>query len=316
MTKRFTKKVKKQVVSPAQADVLQGISNFLTIKNIAKYRKTSVVAVYKIINTLLKKGLIEKISRGIYGLTNSGKEGLHSLIGFTNNLRQHNLAIKVEILESPRNWEQKRSKIMTLPYFNKRIQLKNNSYDLLSYGNLQLKITSRSVIFRLPTIYSRTVDDCVLQAMDLLFNAIPKVESKLNVKLTKNYKSNIIIISQEYARLSDSLAKLYNQEGTKLYITDEEGKVWLIADYSFSVNELETISPDTADEDMRAVNKFMNDLRKHPTTFSEVKDTAHKIQQNQLLFSQNINTHIKAIQDLGEGVQRLTLLIEKMEGRK
>jgi hypothetical protein len=160
------------------------------------------------------------------------------------------------------------------------------------------------------------VDECVLQAMDLIYTSIPKVENLFKIKLVKDYKANITIISQEYARLGDSLAKLYRQEKQKLYITDDEGKVWLIADYSFSVNELETIDPNKADEDMNTIHKFMNDLRKNPTTFSEVREVALTIQKNQLLFSQNINTHIKAIQDLGDGVQKLTQLIEKMEGRK
>jgi DNA-binding PadR family transcriptional regulator len=306
-------------VSGPQAEVLKGISEFLTIKEISKYRKTSRVAVYKIIKSLMKKGLLEKKDRGVYGLTNSGKEGLHSFIGLTHKLRQHNLSIKVEILESTKNWDKRREQIITMPYFNKRVKLRNNSYDLMRFGKMGLKITSKSVIFRLPTIYSESVDDCIVQAMDLLFQSISRVEDLLKIKLVKDYKSNITIISQEYARLNDSLAKLYRKEGNKIYITGDEGKVWLIADYSFSTDELETIDPNRADEDMVTVHAFMNDLRKNPTTFSEVREVIVQeanvmsgIQQNQLLYAENIKAHVQAIKALGAGVKKQNKIMEEI----
>lgn len=201
---------------------------------------------------------------------------------------------------------------MTMPYFNKRVNIKNTSYDLLSYGKMRLKVTSQSIIFNLPTIYAKTVDNCVLQALDLLYEAIPKVESLYNIKLIKDYKANITIISQEYARLNDSLAKLYRKEGNKLYITDNEGKIWLIADYSFSADELETIDPNKADEDMQVVHSFFNDLRKSPTTFSEVREVVNGVVNNQVIFDKNMQSHIKAVQDLGEGVKRLTEEVIKL----
>jgi len=313
MVKRvYTKGLHLRGISPQQAEILRCISNFFTISEIAKHRKTSRVSVYKIINSLLKKGFIEKKDYGIYELTEAGKKGLHSLRGLTPILRQHNLAIKVKILNKPKNWDKRRSKITTMPYFNKRVQLKNTSYDLLNYGKMQLKVTSQSIIFNLPTIYAKTVDNCVLQALDLLYEAIPKVEALYNIKLVKDYKANITIISQEYARLNDSLAKLYRKEGNKLYITDDQGKIWLIADYSFSADELETIEPNKADEDMRVVHSFFNDLRKSPTTFSEVREVVTGVLNNQVIFDKNMQSHIKAVQDLGEGVRRLTEQIEKL----
>ena len=282
MKRGFTSRVYKQGgVSVPQAEILKAFSEFSTIKEIVNNRKTSRFAVYKIIKTLLKKGLILRKSRGIYELTEAGKEGLHSLIGLSYKLRQHNISIKVKVLESPKNWDKIRSKILTMPCFNKRVQLKNNYYDLANYGKIQLKITSQSVIFKFPAMYTSNIDEAVIKILDLLYNAIPKVENLFKIKLIKDYKANITIISQEYARLNDSLAKLYKKENNKLYITDEQGKIWLIADYSFSVNELETISPDKADEDMNIVHNFFNDLRKNPKTFSEI-DNINSLTQKAL----------------------------------
>lgn len=280
-TRDTNKGYKQGGITLSQSEILKACSNFLTIKDIKEYRKVNRSSVYKVIKILLKKGLIFRKERGIYELTEAGKRGLHSLIGLSYKLRQHNLAIKIKVLESPKNWDKKRSQIITMPCFNKRVQLKNNTYDLLNLGKIQLKITSQSIIFRLPTILATTIDEAVLQAMGLLYETIPKVESQFKIKLIKDYKANITIISQEYARLNDSLARLYKEEDNKLYVTDDEGKVWLIADYSLSVNELETISPDRADEDMRIVHAFLNDLRKFPITLSEMRK--EKIQSDEIL---------------------------------
>jgi predicted transcriptional regulator len=327
-------------ISKQQAEVLHGISNYLSVTEIARHRKTSRTAVYKILTKLIKKGYVEK-SLGIggyaYGLSDLGKKGLHSFMGFTNKLRQHNLGIKIEVLESRRNWDQKRNVIMTMPYFNKRVQLKNNTYDLLSFGRIKLKTTSKSIIFQLPTLFSHTVEEAILQAMDILFEAITKVENRFKIKLVKNNKMNMTIISQEYARLDDALAKLYRKEGNKLYITGDDGKVWLIADYSFTTDELETIHTTRAGDDMSIVHPFLNDLRANPMKLSELKDVIQAqalvmggIQQNQLNFhkdmnflSTNLKLHYKVLNGIegnlgkvGEEVQKLTKLIKRLNNEK
>jgi DNA-binding CsgD family transcriptional regulator len=324
--KRGTHKGDKRGVklTKTQFEVLKAIQDNLTITEIANYRKTKRSSVYKTLKLLTKKGMAEKIGYS-YQATQKGIEGLHSFIGLKYNLRQHNLHIKLKVLDSQRNWDKKRNRIVQLPFFNKRVELKNNYYDLFNYGRLQIKTTSQSIIFKLPTIYAKTVDSAVLQAMDILFSAVPKVEAEFNVKLIKNYKCNMTIISQEYARINDALARLYRKEAEKLYIADEEGKVWLIADYSFNNDELETIDPNKSPDDMTIVNKFMNDLRANPTTLSEINNVvakemqlAHNIQTNQQLMSQefanygiHIKSHIKAIQTLSNGVNKWVDGIER-----
>ena len=109
------------------------------------------------------------------------------------------------------------------------------------------------------------------------------------------------------------MAKLYKKEGNKLYISDELGDIWLIADYSFNVNELETIHPKRADEDMEGVHNFMNDLRKNPTTFSEVLEVTNGIQQNQLVFDRNMASHLNVLGKLGEAVEELTKSVKELK---
>ncbi|KKM13608.1 hypothetical protein LCGC14_1714490, partial [marine sediment metagenome] len=108
--------------------------------------------------------------------------------------------------------------------------------------------------------------------MDILFSTIPKVESRFNIKLVKDQKMNMTIISQEYAKLNDALARIYKEKDKKLYIVDERGELRFIADYSFALSEFETVHPSKAGDDMNAVNPFLLDLARNPTTLSKIKE--------------------------------------------
>lgn len=259
-------------VESAYLELLNGIHNNLKISEIAKYRKVSRQAIYKVLSSVIKKGWVSKKGYGVYELTDKGIQGLHSLVGFRYKLRQHNLGIKISILESPKNWAQKRNELRFLPYFNKTIKLKNNEQDMFNFGKLQIRTTTKTIIIKMPVIYSKGWEEAIIQAMGILETTIPKLELIFKVKLVKNYKANIKIISQEYARIQDALAKLYRTEGNRIYLSGDDGKIWLITDFSFSQDELELIHPERAADDLDSIAPFMNDLRKNPTTLSEERE--------------------------------------------
>ena len=291
-------------ITQTQAEILNGISNFLTISDIAKHRKTSRQAIYKGIKILKEKGLIRKFGSA-WRLSNAGKKGLHSFMGFTHKLRQHNLHVKINVLESPLNWDKKRNQLIQLPYFNKRVQLKNNAYDLFSYGKIQIKTTSKSVIVKLPTIFDPSTEGAVIQAMDIFYDKIPSIENLLKIKLIKDHKCNITFISQEYAKLDDALAKIYKKNEQKLYVTDEHGELRFIADYSFAVNEFEAVHPNKAGDDMSATNPFLLDLAANPTTFSEVREVVTEIMKVQQMQSYNIVKHQKVLDEMLKTLKKI-----------
>jgi len=259
-------------LSTPQFEILKCLQEDLTITQTAKYRHVFRSSVYKVVETLKKKAMIRSPKRSIYELTPRGIQGLHSFVALRYNLRQHNLHFKIEVLESQKNWEQKRNEIRFMPYFNKTIKLKNNEQDLLNFGKLQIKTTTKSVIIKMPTLYAKDWEDAIIQGMQILEDSIYKIENAFKIRLVKDYKANIKIISQEYARIEDTLAKLYRAEGNRIYLTGEDGKIWLITDFSFSTDELEVIHPEKAADDLDAIAPMLNDLRKHPTTFSEERE--------------------------------------------
>ena len=256
----------------ARFEISKCIQEGLCITEIAKYRKVNRSSIYKVLATLVNRGMVRNPKRSIYELTNKGINGLHSFLAFRYKLRQHNLHFKIGVLESPRNWDQRRNEMRQMPYFNKTIKLKNNEQYLFNYGKLQIKTTTKSIIIKMPTIYAREWEGAIIQAMGILEDAIPKLESKFKVRLVKDYKANIKIISQEYASIQDALAKLYRAEGNRIYLTGDDNKIWLITDLSFSTDELEYIHPNKATDDNDAIAPFLNDLRANPTTMSEIRE--------------------------------------------
>lgn len=282
----------------ARFEISKSIQEGLSITEIAKYRKVSRKSIYSVLSSMTNEGSIRKIGYAIYELTPKGIERLHSFVALRYKLRQHNLHFKIEVLESPRNWDQRRNEMRQMPYFNKTIKLKNNEQDLFNYGKLQIKTTTKSIIIKMPTIYAREWEDAIIQAMGILEETIPKLESKFKVKLIKDYKANIKIISQEYASIQDSLAKLYRTEGNRIYLTGDDNKIWLITDLSFSTDELEYIHPNKATDDNDAIAPFLNDLRANPGTMSEMREHVGKLQGVVTAHARNEVKHQKVLDEI------------------
>ncbi|MFX1312067.1 MAG: hypothetical protein ACFFHD_05600 [Promethearchaeota archaeon] len=309
-SKRLTKRVESSMV---QKQILYYLYQYLTISQISKLRKTSRTAVYNTVNKLIEQKKLRKIGGG-YEIT---EKGLHFLNGScSKQIRLHNLAFKIYIFNKPRNWELRRNKIVQTRVLSKRINLTNNYYEIHSFSNIKVKTTNNSIIFYMPYIYGNNTDECFKQALDYLWDSISKIEHLFKIILIKERKCNMEIISQHYAKLQDSLAKIYKIENNKLYVKDDLGDVWLICDYSFRVNELETINKITAKEDMDIVQNFLNDLRKNPVTFSNVLQLIREVAGNQLIYSKNWESHLgiyksinKQVGSLNKGIKKLNKLV-------
>lgn len=296
-----------------QFEVLKLIQEGLSISEIAKYRHVSRTAIYKVLATLNKKGLVRHPKYSIYELTTKGIKGLHSLVGLRYKLRQHNLHFKIKVLESPRNWELKRNEIRFMPYFNKIIKLKNNEQELLNFGRLQVKTTSKSLIIKIPTLYAKNWENAIIQAMSILEDNLFKFEKLFKIRLVKDYKANIKIISQEYAIIQDTLAKLYRAEGNRIYLTGEDGKIWLITDFSFSTDETEFIHTEKATDDVDAIAPFFNDLRKNPITFTDVREHIGELQGVVNSWAINEVKHQKVLDNILLAFKKINDRLDKAE---
>lgn len=298
-------------VESSTFDTLKMLNQGHSISDICKYRKVSRQAVYKKLALLITKGLVSKSGYGVYELTDKGVQGLHSLVTLRYKLRQHNLAIKFSVLDSPKNWSLKRQELRSLPYFNHRVVLNNNYQDLFSFGRLWIKTTSKSVIIKIPSIYANDWEGALLQTFSILEDCLPKVEHLFKVRLVKDFKSNIKIISNEYASIQDALAKLYHSEGSRLYLTGDDGKIWLITDLSFSTDELEYIHPDRACDDVDSIAPFLNDLRKNPITLSSIREETKNVLLVAQASMQNEVKHQRVLDEILLAFNKINIRLDK-----
>lgn len=118
---------------------------------------------------------------------------------------------------------------------------------------------------------------------------------------------------EHYGMIKNELARQYNDKKEKLFIRDDNG-IWMWIDDSHSLNELETNKP----KNSRGVQKWYNDHKKHnfKVTPSFVLNTMNGIQQNQLIFAENMESHINAIKILGKEVKGLSRTIKGLKKDK
>jgi len=315
LTQRVDNKAK--TLSKPRFEILRSLQSGLNITDISRVRKVSRTSVYKIINSLMKIGFLERVGYS-YTITTKGIEGLHSFVGLRYNLRQHNFSIKFKVLESPKNWEKKRNEFRKLPFFNRTLKLRNNEQQLLNYGNLTIRTTTKSIIIKIPTIYAKTLDLAILQTFDILETTYPKIENLFKVKLVKNYKSTMQIISQEYAILDDALARVYSKRDEQLLITGSDGKIWMITDKSFKGDEREYIHTTKAPDDEEAISQSLNILREEPQIMKENQKQIANLNgvfPAMKEYNKNLKLHIKVQEAQLETQNELKELIQSLKDK-
>lgn len=140
-------------------------------------------------------------------------------------------------------------------------------------------------------------------ALATLLEIIRALENKLGF----NFKPLDFEFEKEhYALIKNELAKETNKKGEIMRISDESGE-WLLIDDSLGEGgELENIGK-KAFEINPKMQKWWNDNKKHnfEVTPTKTLEMINEVTQNQLMFAQNIESHVKAIQELGQATREL-----------
>jgi|TARA_Y100000310_G_scaffold3308_1_gene4227 hypothetical protein len=277
------------------------------------------------ISSLKHSGFIEKIGYGIWKIikdlevkevkktTRVAPKQLELLT--SDRVRGHAFQFVLKLPKNLRNWN-KREQI-----FNKT----NFSYDPLILGGLnrgqkivfkgrKIWLTDKSIIIYEKASYiSNTAQEAKDYAISDLLNLVKTLERKLQANFTYEGKYKFKVSRQHYALIKNALAKQYDREGKKLEIYNSSG-LWFLIDNSFNLHEAETLNPKTAVKDNEKVQNFFNGLKDQENyTPAFVVNSIAKVTANQELYTRNISSHIKAIQDLGMGVLELTKLIKEIK---
>lgn len=293
------------------------LSQYQTYKQISQNLKIGKSAISMAFKRFKQQGFINEdrtlTSAGIDFLK---KVNIHAISKKVNpQVRGHDLVFTLS-LPSINNWE-KRTQYLKL----KKILFKILPYmksESIVIDERKVWLTNKSVIFFMGKSYfADTSIQAISKALEDLFSLIHQLEKKLKVSL-KHPEGYLIRTSrQHFALIKNELAQQYLREHKKLMVRDEKG-LWLIIDDSFNLEELENVHSLTALDDNMIVQDFFNDLKKDPSTLSDLKSLIGKVAQetlknaqNQEVYNKNIEKHLKVLDEMSNTLKEIQKSLKK-----
>ena len=273
---RFKKRLKVSMtiseLTQSEIEILNFLTNeFLTPKQIAIRRKTTLQAVYKIIKSLQKKGAYTK------GLMKVEKSGVGIQPYSTNQLRIHNQQWDIRIIYKSEKYFRILEKASEIEIDNNKIHLWENKIDIYSNQN----------------IYGYDIRRAMSNSMAYWDKFIAKLEHEIGCILKKPRSTNIKLVRMHIAETNNEISKEMNNKGERFLkvFTTDEGKLWFLIDNSFNLHEAEAVHSKTAKEDMEKVVGVFNDIRDNetylPSSTKEMLDKMVLVSSNILEAQQN-----------------------------
>jgi len=291
-------------------DLINELKTGKTPAQIAKEKMISKQKLQYYIRELREKGAIKKIGYGVWEVKTSTKD---TIIQQVKEVRGHAFMWKIKIPKI-RNWD-KRQEILSKNNIKfKLIGLRDTPRIIIK--DRKIWLGSKHIIIYEPRSF---IANNAIESRKLAFYNVLILLDEIEIKLKVSFKINgcyeIKVRREHYALMKNCLAIQCNKEGAKLEVKNKDGSTWFIIDNSYNLNEAETIHTDTALTDNIGVQKYFNSHKatNFKVTPEYVINTMNGIQQNQMLYAENISSHIKAIQDLGKGVNELTQLVKKIK---
>jgi hypothetical protein len=231
------------------------------------------------VSRLQKEGFIKRIGYGVWQTSKS----LSIPPGFTINhlgqkldspvegkvrsddVRVHNLVFKVK-LETPLSWES-RLKAKGVPF----IKLKSGVLQVVHDAHKVWLCNGKVLVFVPPGLdyTARKVSKGLLLAVRDFFSFLPGLEAYLGVSLRSGQGYVWSMTRKHLSLVKNALAMDYNRRKEKLKFYDEAG-LWMIADDSFNLGELEFVRSSSNQGEANIVQDWFNDLKKNPVKQSEV----------------------------------------------
>ena len=263
-----------------QVQLLKLLSNYLTIKTIAKTLKISDKMVYKRRLTYIKSGWLNHDN----SLTSYGKQKVECCSRWgskgrilPNDIRLHNLTFKIKVSPNiQRKWKLNREKLLTLKDITfSNIHMHNWTANQIIINNVKVWLNPRQILFFMPNYYGKTPLECFTKALDDLTKLTNKLQRTLGVKLFSSKFLDFEISRQHYALIKNQLAEKYNKERKKLFIYDSRHELRLLIDNSLNLNEFEAVHHKEAMSDSEKVKNFFNEVIEKDLSLSSAYNDLH-----------------------------------------
>lgn len=285
---RFLLPAKKLRIKASAREVLNLLTiDFLTPQQIAQRRKTSIRAVYKVIAKLKEKGLFDSGFNQV-NLSRSTEPFSEPL---DRQQRLHGQEWNIKIISKSEKYAQAKKQANTIYIDGNTIRLYNDSLEIYSGQSFFEKDEQRAT------------------AVSLAYweRFFARLEHEFGVILKKERVQNITLVNQHYGETNSEMATDALHKKQKIQIkTEDDGKLWFTIDNSWNLQEMETLHPETAKQDMTKVQKQVNDWRQNdPMTNSQLQSVVQGVAQNQVMFAKNIETHMEVLKGIQGAISEL-----------
>jgi len=283
-------------------------------------------------------GVIEKKGYGVWIVNKENfkeflerkevKEGNpHTILGdggsiAENTIRGHAFTFTIKIPEI-QQWGE-RTKFLEKEGIAYNEKVRNRTSLVLKLDNAEYTVwlCKSSIVIHFPkgmSFYDPLAKNTELQAAYVFKKAIVRLENIFGVSLRIGADWQFRPSRKHFSLIQNQLAKKYNDDKRKLFVSDIDG-LWLLIDNSFNLNELEVIrAPAGRDqaEVTQQVAKVFNDIAQHPelpmpseiyAILSQITQQISEVVNNQLFHEANIRSHI-------ESIQKMSSILERMDKR-
>ena len=299
---------------------LKEANYYKKLKTLEKYEYITKKRVGKILDIQLQPRAIKEL-----GMVSVGAKRVEYI-----NL--HDVWVACEIIKKPCGWGKKDfvEKILETKGFEYSTNKINNWKGLyFDYASVLVRVTPNKILFHPPQI-ELEMTDSPEHAKNIMLKyikgIIPKIENWFKVTITRPNRISMSVSSQHIAFVKNQIAQYFANNGIDLRIYDDEGKLRVIVDESRGP-ELETVNKAYAEEDAEKLKNFIKDTvtgqfdhRQINRNLACAAESINRIAQNQETFSgdmveygQKISSHAKSIEVLGDGINKLTNLVERIE---
>jgi hypothetical protein len=279
MEKTIDKQVKTSIPSEVYLSILEGIKNHGKLPRLGMSKSRLEKYVYR----LKRDGKIKRVGYGTWELAETSIPppgftinhlGLKVYLPCANKLgkevrsddvRVHNLVFRIK-LETPLSWES-------------RLKARDVPFNRLKFGVLQVVhadhkvwLCNGKVLVFVPSgldYTARKVSKGLQLAVRDFFSFIPGLEAFLGFSLRSGQGYVWGVTRKHLSLVKNALAQDYNRRKEKLKFYDEAG-LWMIADDSYNLGELEFVRSSTNQGEANLVQDWFNDLKKNPVKQSEV----------------------------------------------
>jgi biotin operon repressor len=299
---------------PIKKDFYLTILNALKqTTNLSKIRKDLSISKQNLnyyLRRLKKEGLVENDSYGSWRLTKESKNpSNHRKLLRKDSIRGHGVVVTISFPEI-KGWENRINILKSKGIHFKLVGAKETTPRIKILGR-KVWLCNKSI-----RIYDKPDESYyglnAIQSRVLAFNEFKKIvsilENKLGIKLNP---SDIQFKKEHFALIKNDLAIEHNQKGDILRVADDSGE-WLVVDDSLGQGgELETIGKKALVTNV-PMQKWWNDMKetKFEVTPKFILNSINQVTQNQMMFNQNIESHIQSVKSLGHSAEANATSVE------